>query len=1000
MILAIGRRRPPAVMSLLTQLSPEPIPPTRAMIAPSRGAPSVGLDVTSALFDHDLRILGACGQRLAGGSRAPRSLVGQTIFELLPRSATARAEKLHRDALIGIESTTDIRLAGRIFEQRLSPVIGACGDVVAGLSRVHEVTQARQSEDQLGDSEERFRMAFEHAPIGKALISLEGRYEDVNPAMCEIMGYSAARLKAMGIAETTHPDDLAADLAAMSKLVGGASTSWTLEKRYVTASGTIAWVEKTMSLVRRQDGSPLHFIAQIQNITERKERDAELAEERRRLQQAQAVGHVGSWEFDLETSAVTWSDTMFELYGQDRLTFGGDYLAALECVHRDDRDGVDSAANACAEAGTPFHVRYRVIRPTDGELRWIDSRGARICEAGRPARVVGAVADVTDVTAAVLAGAATLAANAFQLAVMTASPDIIYVYDVATRSMVWSNRTLSELLGYTGAELASIGRDVFEGLTPPEDRPQFQAGIDATCAAADSEIVQLNHRLRHADGSTRCFSQRATPFRRDGDGVVTQLVGALHDITDAMGLQSRLEHDALHDSLTGLPNRALLMDRLNVALARSRGERREVAVLFCDLDSFKRVNDTAGHADGDVVLQETARRLQGVLRDGDTVARVGGDEFVIIVEPWNREVSRAIPDPLAVETPDAMLAALLAVRIGDALREPVVVHAIEHVVSASIGIAHASLSQPGRPSPVSAEDVLQDADAAMYRAKENGKDRFEVFECQMRTDLNQRGRVERILRRALKQPGKGTGPLEFFAVYQPIFSGKTGKLSGFEALARLTDERGAAVPPDAFISIAEETGLIGPLGNAMLDFACGQLAAMRAQLPGFENVTMAVNVSALQAQHGSLGVDVRRVLLAHQLQAGDLVLELTETALLQAGRSTLTNLRVLRDEGVGIAIDDFGTGYASLRYLATLPISSIKIDKSFTAGLPNDEISRKIIRAVAGLAADMNLSCVAEGVETEAQEAALPDGVQVQGWLAGRPQRPDALELDALRARR
>ncbi len=859
-------------------------------------------------------------------------LVGQTIFDLLPRRATARAEKLHRDALIGIESTTDIRLAGRIFEQRLSPVIGACGDVVAGLSRVHEVTQARQSEARLRDSEERFRMAFEHAPIGKALISLEGRYEDVNPAMCEIMGYSAARLKAMGIAETTHPDDLAADLAAMSKLLGGASTSWTLEKRYVTASGTIAWVEKTMSLVRRQDGSPLHFIAQIQNITERKERDAELAEERRRLQQAQAVGHVGSWELDIETSAVTWSDTMFELYGQDRLTFAGDYLAALECVHRDDRDGVDSAANACAEAGTPFHVRYRVIRPTDGELRWIDSRGARICEAGRPARVVGAVADVTDVTAAVLAEAATMAANAFQLAVMTASPDIIYVYDVATRSMVWSNRPLSELLGYTGAELATIGRDVFEGLTPPEDRPQFQVGIDAACAAADSEIVQLNHRLLHADGSTRYFSQRATPFRRDRDGVVTQLVGALHDITDAMGFQSRLEHDALHDSLTGLPNRALLMDRLDVALARACRERREVAVLFCGLDSFKHVNDTAGHIDGDLVLQETARRLQRMLRDGDTVARVGGDEFVIIVEPWNREESRLLSDPLAVDAPDAMLATLVAVRIGDALREPIRAHGVEHVVSASIGIAHGSLSQIVGVGPVSAEELLQDADSAMHRAKDRGKDRFEIFERQMRTDLDQRGRIERVLRSALRQSPQSEGPLEFCAAYQPVFDRDTGALTSFEALARLTDGHGITIPPDAFIGIAEETGLIRPLGIAMLDMACGQLATLRTRSPGFENVTMAVNVSAFQAQYGSLGVDVRRALLAHQLQPGDLVLELTETSLLRADQSTLNNLRALRDEGVGIAIDDFGTGYASLRYLATLPISIIKIDQSFTSG--------------------------------------------------------------------
>ena len=849
------------------------------------------------------------------------------------------------------------------------------------------------------ESEERFRVAFEHAPIAKALISLDGRYEHANPAMCALTGFSAVQLRQLGVAETTHPDDLGADLAAMAKLVAGEATTYTLEKRYVTASGTFAWAVKTASLVRGQDGTPLHFIAQIQDIAERKERDHELAEERRKLQEAQEIGRVGSWELDVESSTVTWSDTLFELYGQDKSTFVGDYLAGLECIYVDDRDDVDAATNSCAESGAPFHLRYRVVRPNDGELRWIDSRGARICEEGQPIRVVGAVADVTEVTAAVLAEAATLEANAFQLAVMTSSPDIIYVYDVASRTTVWSNRTISELLGYAGNEVVEIGRDIFELHIPLEDRAPFQVGIDAACAAADSEIVQLNHRLLHADGSTRYFSQRATPFRRDSQGAVTQIVGALHDITDAAGLQSRLEHEALHDSLTRLPNRALLMDRLDVALARSRRERREVAVLCCGLDGFKHVNDTAGHTDGDLVLQEIAQRLQRMLRDGDTVARVGGDEFVIIVEPWNREESQLVNDPLAVETPDAMLAALVAVRIGEALSEPISVGGMEHVVSASIGIAHGSLSHVAGLGPVSAEEILQDADAAMHRAKDKGRDRFEIFERQMRTDLDERGRILRVLRSALRPSRKSEGPLAFCAAYQPVFDGETGALTSFEALARLTDGQGVAIPPDAFIRIAEETGLIRPLGIAMLDMACGQLAAFRAQSPAYEHVTMAVNVSAFQAQYGSLGVDVRRALLAHQLQSSDLVLELTETALLQADHATLTNLRVLRDEGVGIAIDDFGTGYASLRYLATLPISIIKIDQSFTSGLPDNEISRKIVRAVAGLAADMDLACIVEGVETEAQKAALPAGVQVQGWLTGRPEKPDVLELDFLSAR-
>jgi EAL domain-containing protein (putative c-di-GMP-specific phosphodiesterase class I) len=216
---------------------------------------------------------------------------------------------------------------------------------------------------------------------------------------------------------------------------------------------------------------------------------------------------------------------------------------------------------------------------------------------------------------------------------------------------------------------------------------------------------------------------------------------------------------------------------------------------------------------------------------------------------------------------------------------------------------------------------------------------------------------------------------------------------GFEALARLTDADGLDIAPDVFISVAEDTGIIVPLGGYMLELASDQLATWREQLPGMGDVTMAVNVSALQAQHASLGEDVERVLAAHRLVPSDLILELTETALLHADRSTIDHLQVLRDKGVGIAIDDFGTGYASLRYLAMLLVSAVKVDRSFTAGLPADETSSKIVNAVAGLAADMKLTCVVEGVESAKQRAALPRGVQLQGWLTGRPERPESLDL-------
>jgi predicted signal transduction protein with EAL and GGDEF domain len=349
------------------------------------------------------------------------------------------------------------------------------------------------------------------------------------------------------------------------------------------------------------------------------------------------------------------------------------------------------------------------------------------------------------------------------------------------------------------------------------------------------------------------------------------------------------------------------------------------------------------------------------------------------------------------------LAVRVAERVVEDVRQPITVNGVSHVVTASIGIAYARRAPDEPADRLTAEDVLQDADAAMYRAKRRGKDRFALFERELRTDLAERGRVEQILRRALHQPtDPGWLPTSrsrtptLSAAYQPIFDSATGALVGFEALARLTDERGVNVPPDVFIAVAEETGTIHSLGAVMLELACSQLAAWRAEIAGLERVSMAVNVSALQAQEATLGDDVCRVLGAHHLAPADLVLELTETALLQAAPSTITSLGVLRTEGVGIAIDDFGTGYASLRYLATLPVTAIKIDRSFTAGLPHDETSRKIVKAVAGLAADLDLGCIVEGVETVEQRAALPDGVQLQGWLTGRPGAPDALDLEHL----
>jgi diguanylate cyclase (GGDEF)-like protein/PAS domain S-box-containing protein len=733
--------------------------------------------------------------------------------------------------------------------------------------------------------------------------------------------------------------------------------------------------------------------------------DATVQERTRRLTEAQRLGQLGGFECEFATDEWTYTEQMYDLWGVEPGGLSSEIIEAL--ILEEDRPLADASWAKAMRVGGRHIQEFRIRRARDGTERVL--RATLEVDLGpdnTALRVRGTHLDITDLTTAEKAAQR---ANAFFDAVLAATPDFTFVYDLATGAIVYVSRD-QDILGIENEALKALEPEARTALVHPEDLPRLRAIDSAAADLADGQVLQLRYRGHHADGEWRWLSRRITPFRRDSSGAVVEVLGVVRDISDVMESEDRLTHAALHDSLTGLPNRALLIDRLEAALARSARDGREVAVLFCDLDGFKRVNDIAGHAAGDALLLEISGRFHDVLREYDTVARVGGDEFVIIVEPWNRadrgdRLDEADDAAAVAATPafeaDRALAVQVAERVAAVLQQPVRINGVDHVVSASIGITYATLGLGGRTGTVTAEQVLQDADTAMYLAKGRGKDRFEVFEHGQHTDLAERGRVEQLLRQALTwltHPGQATvaRTATFAAAYQPVFDSDTGTLVGFEALARLTDGDGLPVSPDVFIPIAEETGLIHPLGRAMLDLACGQLQTWRAELPGVEHVSMAVNISALQAQHASLGADVRSALNAHCLHPSDLVLELTETALLQVANSTLTSLRMLRAEGVGIAIDDFGIGYASLRYLATLPVSAVKVDRSFTAGLPHDETSRKIVKAVAGLAADMELTCIVEGVETIEQRDALPTGVYLQGFLLGRPQQPAALDVRAL----
>ena len=491
------------------------------------------------------------------------------------------------------------------------------------------------------------------------------------------------------------------------------------------------------SQIADRDGAVLGAVAILTDVTVERTASRALDEEHRQLVEAQRIGKLGSFEHDFATGTWTFSDQLCTLWGVEPGAL--DAQMAVDLTLPEDQELSRAAWDAAARSGGHHTYVYRIRRGDDGAERIIRSSvEVDLGADGRALHGHGTHLDITDLT---LAERAAQRSNAFFEAVLTASPDYTFVTDLASGGILYGSSG-KEILGITSEQLESLEPEEAIALIHPDDQVRLRAINTASRDLEDGQVLTLRYQAMHADGDWRWLNRRITPFRRDETGGVVEVLGVVRDITDVMNAQERLSHAALHDSLTGLPNRALLVDRLDAALARSGRDHREVAVLFCDLDGFKRVNDTAGHAAGDAVLVEVAHRITTVLRDNDTVARVGGDEFVIVIEPWDRQHApghEAVP-ATGHET-DRALAERIAQRVADVVRLPVRVKDVEHTVTASIGVTYAQLAPTGLAGSISAEQVLQDADTAMYVAKGRGKDRVEVFEHGVGTDLAGRTRL-------------------------------------------------------------------------------------------------------------------------------------------------------------------------------------------------------------------------------------------------------------------
>jgi diguanylate cyclase (GGDEF)-like protein/PAS domain S-box-containing protein len=678
------------------------------------------------------------------------------------------------------------------------------------------------------------------------------------------------------------------------------------------------------------------------DISQRKQAEASLLESREQLNEAQRLAKVGSWTLDLRSNHLHWSDEIFNLFEIDKAQFAASYEAFLAAIHPDDREMVNRAYTESLQNRLPYEITHRLMF-ADGRIKYVyETCETLFDEQGKPFLSRGTVQDVSEQHQA--EETINLYANVFRY-----SAEAILISDSENR-IVATNPALTALTGYTQAEL--VGRNphvLASGLTPEATYQEMWQALEES-GHWQGELFD-----RRKDGAIYP-KWISVSVIRDSEGRVKNHIATFVDITARKAAEKHIYQLAHHDPLTGLYNRFSLEERLGQALMQVQRESGKLALMFIDMDRFKVINDTLGHNVGDMLLVEIAKRLQAAVRDSDIVARIGGDEFVVVLT--------GIDESLAAMT----VAAKMVISLG----APYEIG--EHLLHSTPSVGISLFPEDSRD----AEGLMKSADTAMYHAKAQGRNNYQFFTKELNAAAQERFALERDLRVALER-----GQYEVY--YQPKIETCGGRVSGVEALIRWNHPQKGLIPPDRFIPIAEETGLIEAIGLWVLDEACRQLALWRGQ--GFASLKMAVNLSPRQLRDPNLVGELQQILTKHHIIDGELELEVTETSAMANAEQAIEQMHAIRATGVELAIDDFGTGYSSLAYLKLFPIQTLKLDRTFVRDIEVDENDAAICMATIALAHTLGLKVVAEGVETEAQRAFLAsyDCDSLQGYLFSRP---------------
>lgn len=782
------------------------------------------------------------------------------------------------------------------------------------------------------------RARFEWSQVPQTVVDPDARYLAVNDAFCSLVGVSREQLLGRRMSEFSHPREACDSDEVVTRLLAGEVVTAQVERTLRGADARPIPVLGDLTVVRDEQGQPRAVASFAQDLTSLR------AAERRQQRQEEFFLALSQRASELalvtdpEGGILYASPALQQLFGFDITAVLGETI--WHFVHPADAADAEAAYRLTAARGGTGTSTIR-LRDGRGASRVAEVTVTNLLDTA----VGGLVCNVRDVTDQVTAEQALRASEARFRAIADTAAEGIWAADRQGKTF-YANGRMAEIMGISLETLYAV--PVFDLLAEGEAAAMRQR------VAERQQLGVARYEVRHTppgSAQERVLAVASSPLTIAGGAGFDGSLATVSDVTESRRLEEQLRHAALHDPLTGLPNRALLLDRLEHAVARQNGD---TAVLLLDLDQFKLVNDAGGHGVGDELLRAVGDRLCAAARPGDTVARFGGDEFVVVREQTD--------EAEAVEVAHELLAALAS---------PFELGGTPVHVGASVGVA----VSPG----ATAGDLLRYADTAMYSAKAAGRGQVRLFDQLLAEIAEQTYTLAADLRRALE-----TDQLEVH--YQPIVDMDTGRIVSMEALTRWAHPDHGMIPPPRFVAVAEQTGQAGALDGWVLRRALADLARFKAAGVVPPDVSVSVNVSARNLAMAGLDEMVLSATTATGLLPREVTLEITEGAVMQDPSTAIGLLRRLRDHGFGIAIDDFGTGYSSLAYLRDLPITSLKIDRSFVSGIAENGDALAIATSIIDLARAVGVTTVAEGVETNDQAAVLRRlGCEAgQGWLWSR----------------